>query len=86
MVDTVTQTNVFEGFLGAFLPVCFVYAGVDQRKRHIIEGSAAGQQVKRLEYKTDLGVAYFGQFIIGHVAHVDAIEDILPFCRRIQAA
>ena len=60
--------------------------GVGQRQLDVRQRARARHEVEALEDEADLAVAQVGELVLVDVAHVDAVEQVAPGGRRVEAA
>ena len=86
MLHAVAESHALERVRGLVAPLPGRHPRVDQRQLDVVQRVRPGEQVERLEDEPDLLVADAGQFIVGQIAHLLAVEPVLAAGGRIEAA
>jgi len=86
VVHALFEVGEAQGLLGPLDPLLGRHAGIDQRQFDVVQGRGARQQVEGLEDEADLLVADAGQFVVAQVAHQVAVDEVIAFGGRVQAA
>ena len=60
--------------------------GIRERELHVDERAGACDEVEALEDEADLAVAQVGEIVLVHFADIDAVDQIAPAGRDVQAA
>lgn len=74
VVGPVGQAQVFEQRHPLFFHFCFGFSGNPARYANILQGTEFGQQVVKLENKTDVLVAESGQLTVVHAGEAGIVE------------
>ena len=86
MVNALCHPDRGERLLRAPAARVPVDAGVGERQFHVREGGRARDEVEALKDEADLAVAQVGEIVLVHVAHVDAVDQVAPAGRQVEAA
>lgn len=74
VLQTVAESDGFNGAQGAFAAFLAADVGVDHRQLYVLENVEPRQQVERLENETDLLVADAGELVVACLTDIDAVE------------
>ena len=87
VAGTVGQADCGQHVLGALVPLGSLQrrTAVEQGQLHVVERRRARQQVEALEDETDLGIPHRRQFVLRHLRHILAVEEVLARRRPRQA-
>ncbi len=86
MRRAIAELDAFERFHRALLPLGGTRAGVHQRELDIVQCRRARQEVERLEDEPDLLVPDARELVVLHRGRELAVEPVLAFVRRVEAA
>src|SRR6185295_10053786 len=86
VVEPVREADRAERLQGALPALARADAAVDERELHVLERGGARQEVEALEDEPDQPVPDDRAGVVAPPGHVDAIEQVAPPRRAIEAA
>ena len=86
MIHSIYQPHQLQVRLGPSSPLLPADAGIDEGELHVVQCRSPWQEVEGLEDEADLPVANTGELVVGEVADLNAVQPVLAFGGRVQAA